>query len=128
METVHCVFILIPTSEQLMSDAELTLREFSADTSCKALHAHPLEGIFPGSWCSAGFFHWSLAPLPDFNSAGDFLIYLLSSSEPHPQWLCLIVASSKQGSKRMRAGTHNAETPISARGKLCFLKLSKWKN
>lgn len=122
METVHCLLILALISKQLLSDREPMLREFSADTYCKARHTRTPEGIFSGSWRSPGGFQWSL---PDWLCQR---LYLSNSSESHPQRFRLTAAYSKQDGKRMRAGTCNAETPISARGKLCFLKPSKWKN
>lgn len=122
METVHCLLILVQTSKQLVSDIELKSQEFSADTYCRVLHPHT-QGRLPRLLEVS----WGLSLV--FSSATrDFLVYLPSSSESRWQWLCLIVAHSKWDSKRMHAGTCNAETPISARDKLCFLKLSKQKN
>lgn len=127
METVHCLFILVQTSKQLVSDIELKSQEFSADTYCRVLHPHT-QGRLPRLLEVS----WGLSLV--FSSATRlWLCQRLFGLFTEHFWVsltvaCLIVAHSKWDSKRMHAGTCNAETPISARDKLCFLKLSKQKN
>lgn len=83
METACCLWKPLPTSSWLVSDAELTLLEFSPDIYCKEPQC-----LSPGSRRSAGVFPWSLALVPRSDSARDFLISLSRISGSHPQELC----------------------------------------